>query len=369
MPTKCLFLLAAFAIATSASAQQVVSPEVSPDSRVTFRLRAPGAKEVKLRCEGQKETGMEKDEKGVWSASAGPMEPDFYGYSFVVDGLAVTDPRNPLLKYNLLNTESQVHVPGPAAVPWEINDVPRGQLHRHFFKSAIAGDERDFMVYTPPGYDPTARKRYPVLYLLHGFSDDTSAWTSVGQAHVILDNLIARNQARPMVIVMPLGYGTLEILRADGGRRGDLRDRNLEKFQESLFKEVMPLAEKSYRISTDRKERAIAGLSMGGAESLLTGLNNLDRFAWVGAFSSGGLRTDLASQFPALDDKANRQLRLLWIGCGKEDGLLATNKKFDEWLASKGIKHSWEESSGAHSWRVWRRNLAQFVPLLFREEK
>jgi enterochelin esterase family protein len=143
----------------------------------------------------------------------------------------------------------------------------------------------------------------------------------------------------------------------------------VEKFQESLFKEVMPLAEKSYRISTDRKERAIAGLSVGGAESLLTGLNNLDRFAWVGAFSSGGLRTNLASQFPALDDKANRQLRLLWIGCGKEDGLLATNKKFDEWLASKGIKHSWEESSGAHSWRVWRRNLAQFVPLLFREEK
>ena len=148
---------------------------------------------------------MLKDSAGVWSLTTEPLEPDFYTYSFVVDGVRMTDPVNPLLKYNLLNSDSEVHVPGPQSLPWEINDVPRGTLHHHFFRSKVAEDDRDFWVYTPPDYDPKARTRYPVLYLLHGFSDDASAWSTVGLANVILDNLIARRQARPMIIVMPLG--------------------------------------------------------------------------------------------------------------------------------------------------------------------
>jgi len=365
---KCLFLLIVLTFATAAFSQQLVSPEVGSDHRVTFRLQAPNAKEVRLRCEGVKESAMQKNEAGVWSLTTEPLEPDIYVYSFLIDGFRSIDLSNPLQKYNLLNTDSQVHVPGPASLLWEINDVPRGQLHHHFYKSAVAGDERDFYVYTPPGYDPTSRKRYPVLYLLHGYSDDASAWSTVGRANVILDNLIARKQAEPMVIVMPLGYGTMEIVTKGWQRvrNPELWERNINGFRESLLKEVMPMAEKEYRIKQQPQSRAIAGLSMGGSESLLVGLNALNHFAWIGAFSSGGLSTNFASRFPTLDEKVNHQLRLLWIGCGKEDRLLADNKKLDEWLAEKNIRHTWVETPGQHSFRVWRRYLGEFAPLLFR---
>jgi enterochelin esterase-like enzyme len=270
-----------------------------------------------------------------------------------------------------LNTDSQVHVPGPKSLAWEINDVPRGTLHRHFYRSAVAGDDRDFIVYTPPGYDATAKKRYPTLFLLHGYSDDPTAWPAVGRANVILDNLIARGQAKPMIVVMPLGYGTMDIIKAGWSRVRDreLWQRNVDKFGEALLGEVMPQVEKAYRVSTDRQSRAIAGLSMGGTESLLVGLNHLDRFAWIGAFSSGGLNTNFAAQFPALDAKANDQLRLLWIGCGREDRLIENNRQLCDWLKSKDVRYTWVESPGAHSFRVWRRYLAEFAPLLFQEKK
>jgi enterochelin esterase family protein len=230
------------------------------------------------------------------------------------------------------------------------------------------GDERDFFVYTPPGYSPTGRADYPVLYLLHGFSDDTSAWTAVGRAHVIMDNLIARGSAKPMIVVMPLGYGAPEVLSrtAGGPRNPSLWRRNVERFRDALLQEVLPQVEKSYRVSRDRKMRAIAGLSMGGAESLHTGLNSLDRFAWIGAFSSGGLGDDFSATFPSLDAKANAQLQLLWMACGREDRLIEANRRFVDWLKGKGIQNTFIETPGAHAWMVWRRYLSDFVPLLFR---
>src|SRR5579871_998587 len=147
------------------------SPEVHPDLRVTFHVRAPNAKEVFLDREGAARLPMQKDDQGVWSVTTDPLEPDLYGYSFVVDGVSLIDPGNSMIKPNLLNLESVVHVPGPSTLPWEVNHVPHGEVHHHFYKSGVVGDERDFYVYTPPGYDPKAGKRYPVLYLLHGFSD------------------------------------------------------------------------------------------------------------------------------------------------------------------------------------------------------
>jgi enterochelin esterase family protein len=365
MKAKSVFPFALVAIALCASGQ--ISPEVQADRSVTFRLKAPDAKDVRLRCEGLKDSALSKDDQGIWSFTSEPLEPDIYVYSFQVDGARVIDPVNPLQKYNLLNTDSQVHVPGPSNLPWELNDVPRGQLHHHFYKSAVAGDDRDFWVYTPPDYAPTASKRYPVLYLLHGYSDDASAWSTVGRANVILDNLIARKQAQPMIIVMPLGYGTMEIVKAGWQRVRDprLSERNVNGFRDALLKEVIPMAEKEYRIKPERHSRAIAGLSMGGSESLFVGLNALDHCAWVGAFSSGGLNTNFASRFPALDQRANKELRLLWIGCGTEDRLIADNKRLDEWLTTKGVKHTFVETPGQHSFRVWRRYLAQFVPQLF----
>jgi enterochelin esterase-like enzyme len=359
-----LFLAAA---ALPGLAQPLQSPEVHSDNRVTFRFRAPNAKAVLLDREGIQRVPMQKDEQGVWSLTTDPLEPDLYGYTFVADGVSLIDPSNPLMKPNLLFTQSMVHVPGPAPLPWEVGDVPHGVLHRHFYKSGVVGDQRDFYIYTPPGYDPKAKKPYPVLYLLHGYSDDASGWTAVGRAHVILDNLIAQGKARPMLIVMTLGYGAPEIL--SGGWKGigdrDLLQRNYEKYRDALLTEVIPQVEKSYRVAKDRNSRAIAGLSMGGAESLFVGLNALDRFAWIGAFSSGGLNEDFNAAFPALDSKANSQLRLLWIACGKDDRLIGVNRKFDEWLKTKEVHHAWIETPGAHTWMVWRRNLAQFASLLF----
>ena len=367
--TGILVVFAATMMPGSAQTTQALrSPEVHSDNRVTFRLRAPNAKEVILGREGAQRLPMQRDEQGVWSVTTEPLEPDLYGYSFVADGVSLIDPSNSLMKPNLLNPQSVVHVPGPPSLPWEINNVPHGTIHHHFYKSGVVGDERDYYVYTPPGYNSAAKNLYPVLYLLHGFSDDASGWTAVGRAQVVLDNLIAQGKAKPMLVVTPLGYGAPEIVAPipASARDPKLRQRNMEKFRDALLTEVIPEVEKVYRASRDRNSRAIAGLSMGGAESLYVGLNALNRFAWIGAFSSGGLGEDFSASFPALDAKANSQLHLLWIACGTEDRLIDGSRKFRDWLKSKEIRHTGIETPGAHTWMVWRRNLASFVPLLFR---
>src|SRR5580692_6504070 len=267
--------------AAAPSAPQV-SPEVHSDGSVSFRLRAPNAKEVYLAREGAEQQAMQKDSEGVWSLTTTPLAPDYYGYSFVADGVRLIDPANPLLTPNLLATENAVHVPGPWSLPWELNDVPHGEIHHHFYKSTVAEDERDYYVYTPPGYAGSGKRKYPVLYLLHGYSDDASAWTAVGRANVILDNLIAKGKAKPMIVVMPLGYGAPEVLLPNSGvwRDRPITDRNFDKFREALVAEVIPRVETAYLVVKDRNSRAIAGLSMGGSESLLTGLNTLNEFAW-----------------------------------------------------------------------------------------
>jgi enterochelin esterase family protein len=344
------------------------SPEVLADNRVTFRFRAPNTKVVLLAREGAPPQPMQKDEQGVWSLTTDALEPDLYGYSFEADGVRLIDPSNALMKPNLRNPQSVVHVPGPPALPWEVTAVPHGTVHHHFYRSRVVGDERDFYVYTPPGYDPSPGEGYPVLYLLHGFSDDASGWTSVGRAHVILDNLIAQGKARPMLVVMPLGYGAPEIVSRDGPglSEPELRRRNYERFRDALLGEVVPEVERAYRVAGDADSRAIAGLSMGGTESLFVGLNAQDRFGWIGAFSSGGLDEDFAGVFPALGPESNSRRRLLWIACGTEDGLVDVNRKLGRWLETKGVRATLVETAGAHSWMVWRRNLATFVPLLFR---
>jgi enterochelin esterase-like enzyme len=349
--------------------EPVISPEVHPDNSVTFRLHAPNVQKVLFARDGTEPIAMQKDTEGVWSVTTDPMEPDIYGYSFVADGVDLFDPSNPVIKVNLMYTQSLLHVPGPDSLPWELTDVPHGIVHHHYYKSNVVGDERDFFVYTPPGYDPKAKRIYPTLYLLHGYSDDASAWTAVGRAHFILDNLIARGKARPMLVIMPLGYGAPEIVTrtASGLQHHALRDRNYEKFRETLLKEIIPEVEKSYLVSRDRESRAIAGLSMGGTESLFTGLNALDRFASVGAFSSGGLDQDFDAMFPTLSSSANHQLRLLWVSCGTDDRLIEINRKLFGWLDSKGVRYTRIETAGSHTWMVWRRNLGSFVQLLFQE--
>jgi enterochelin esterase-like enzyme len=348
----------------------IVSPEVHADRTVTFRFRDPNAKEVSLNLEGTKPQPMQKDDQSVWSITTAPLEPDYYGYSFLADGVNLTDPSNYLMKTNLLSQSNMVHVPGPSSLPWETNDVPHGVVHHHFYHSVVVGDDRDYFVYTPPGYDPASDKRYPVLYLQHGYSDGADGWTAVGRANFILDNLIAQGKAKPMMVVMSLGYGAPEILAHGSAsfRHASLVKENMDKFGEALITEVIPQVEQAYHVISGRDARAIAGLSMGGAESLYVGLNHLDHFAWVGSFSAGGLGDDYNAEFPSLDSKANDQLHVLWIACGTEDHLIEPNRKFREWLTSKGVKHTDIETPGMHTWMVWRRNLANFAPLLFQSD-
>jgi enterochelin esterase family protein len=352
---------------------QIVSPEIRSDRRVTFRITGPNLKAVALRLEGSPQPlAMQRDDQGVWIVTAGPLEPDYYEYWFDADGAPLLDSLNPLMKPNFLHPHNMVHVPGPASLSWEVSNVPHGALHRHFYHSRIVGDFRDYYVYTPPGYDPRGKVRYPVLYLLHGYSDNNDIWTLVGNTNVSLDNLIAQGKAKPMIIVMPLGYGAPEIVQrtpvfAAPFRDEKLRQRNFDRFRDSLLEEVIPAVESDYLVRKDRSSRAIAGLSMGGTETLLVGLNALDRFAWIGAFSSGGLSEEFEKQFPGLDSKANSQLRLLWISCGRDDRLLDINQKLRGWLESKQIHYKWIEPAGAHSWQVWRRAIADFAPLLFQE--
>jgi enterochelin esterase family protein len=363
-------LLASFWFCSSVLAQSVLSPDVQSDGRITFRLPAPEAKQVQVNCEGVTSV-MQRGADGVWTFTTGPMQPDIYDYSFSVDGAHTLDPANPLVKYNLLNPENMVHVAGPKSLVWEINDVPHGQIHRHSFNSRVVREQRNFIVYTPPGYDPKAKTRYPVLYLLHGYSDDATSWSTAGRANVIMDNLIARGQAKPMLVVMPLGYGNMAIVTNGWSRVNDqvLWQQNLDKFSEILLREIVPQVEKNYRVEKDRESRAIAGLSMGGAESLLTGLNHLDHFAWVGSFSAGGVNTNYASLFPKLDRAANDRLHLLWIACGKDDWLFKSNQDFCQWLRSEGVHCTWVETPGAHTYMVWRRDLGNFAPLLFQDNK
>ncbi len=345
------------------------TPEVHSDNSVTFRFLAPNAQEVRLAREGAEPMPMQKDDKGDWTVNTAPLPPDYYGYSILVDGVRSLDPYNHGLVPNLLSPGNFVHVPGPPSLPWELNDVPHGEVHHHFYRSEVANDQRDFYVYTPPDYDPSAKKTYPVLYLLHGYSDDASGWTAVGRANVILDNLIAQGKAKPMIVVMPLGYGTMEVIRVGWGgisNHPEVREESFRKFRDALLTEVMPKVESEYRVTRDRNSRAIAGLSMGGAESLRVGLNGLNKFAWIGAFSAGGMPDEFEKVFPGLDAKANQQIKLLWIACGTEDRLITPNRNLREWLKARGVQHTDIETPGMHAWMVWRRNLAEFAGLLFR---
>ena len=340
-------------------APPVRSPEVLADHRVTFRLRAPQANTVVLDRETGGRTPMTKGDDGVWSLTTDALAPDIYGYRFVLDGVAVMDPVNPMMKTNLLNSTSAVRVPGQSS--WDERDVPHGNLTEHFYESKIAGDHRSFFVYTPPGYDARASRKYPVLYLLHGFSDGSDGWSTVGRAHVIMDNLLADSKITPMLVVMPLGYGEPAVLR--GPRDPDMNRRNVTKHKETLLQEVIPQVEKTYRVKADVADRAIAGLSMGGGESLYSGLTAPHAFAYVASLSGS---IPEPAMLEGLDEGLNKKLKLLWIACGKDDFLYKRNMAFIETLKEKKVKHVWNETEGAHTWFVWRRNLTALAPQLFR---
>ncbi len=351
--------------------QLPVSPIVHADGTATFQFQAAHAKIVVLELGGIPPTPMRKNAHGVWTITVGPLMPEIYSYTFTVDGTRILDPLNPWIKPNLFYSASMFMVPGHPPSLWEDCAVPHGVLHRHYYHSHVVGDNRDFYVYTPPHYDSRQHRRYPVLYLLHGYSDSANAWTKVGRANFILDNLIAQDRAEPMIIVMPVGYGDMEIIARTGPGIFDrtLWQRNLNGFRAALLTEVMPRVEKAYNVKTDRDHTAIAGLSMGGGESLDVGLNTLNRFAWIGGMSSylGTNGPDFSPLFPTLNKTANSRLRLLWLACGKQDPIVGqANRNLDNFLTTRGINFTKIWTPGEHAWRVWRGNLCSLAPLLFR---
>jgi enterochelin esterase family protein len=367
-PDRRLLLVPVLIWAAMLQAQSLRSPEVHRDGTVTFRLTAPSAHKVEVNLElksGTTVLPMTRDRDGVWSASSDRLQPDLYSYSMTVDGLTIIDPAVHRFVPNLFDQGGLFIVPGSAPEPWEETDVPHGQIHRRLYLSKTLGEQREVYVYTPPSFDHTGKTQYPVLYLLHGYSDTADAWTVMGRANLILDNLIAQGKAKPMMLVMPLGYGAPKLLESGWHiEHNALWQTNVDRFTDLLLSEIIPMVEDDYPVQKDRLGRAVAGLSMGGAESLHTGLNHLDKFAWVGSMSAA-LFQDPATEFPQLTRQA-QQLKLLWVACGKEDHLIKNNREFLAWLKSRNIEVQSVETDGAHTWPVWRRNLIQLAPLLFR---
>jgi enterochelin esterase-like enzyme len=354
-------LLLALASPIAAQPPQFLSPEVSADAKVTFRLFAPNAQNVRVTSmEGQPPAPMSKDDKGVWSVTVGPLEPDIYSYAYEIDGAPATDPRNPQVKV-WLQLNSMVLVPGTPPRLHEVQDVPHGTVVMHTYHSKALDQIRQFYVYTPPGYS-AASSPLPVVYLRHGFGDDASAWTTVGQAHVIADNLIALKRIQPLLIVMPYGHFK--------SPRSNLPPSNVENNDEmverELLEDIIPFVESSYRAANRADKRAIVGLSMGGGQSIKTGLSHLGLFRYVGGFSSGTPRGDLAALFPNLKAQAAANLKVFWLGVGKKDFLLSRNDQFEAWLKGQGITHTYTVSDGGHEWPVWRKYLVEFLGLAFR---
>jgi enterochelin esterase-like enzyme len=343
-----------------------VSPELHSDHTVTFRLFAPKASEVLLMGSPgileaiKKPAPLQKDDKGVWSVTVGPLPAGFYTYGYAIDGgLRMPDPSNPNLELRRWGVTSMFTMPGSEKAVFEERPVPHGTVHVSFYESKNLGTSRMFYVYTPPGYE-TGKEKYPVLYLLHGNGQIESSWTWTGKANMIMDNLIADGKARPMIVVMPYGHVPREIKSgpAPGSAAGDS-----QAIEKELIGAVKPLVESKYRVLTDREHRAIGGLSMGAAQSLSIGLHNLDHFAYVAAFSGGGNVPEWQKTDAGL---LNRKLKVLWLGCGTEDAAYRGVKGMDDLLTGMNVKHVFNPSGGGHSWPNWQVYLSKYAPLLFR---
>lgn len=338
-------------------------PQVHTDRKVTFYLRAPAAQRVLLEASFLSEPEpMVKDAEGLWSVAVGPLAPEIHEYNFKVDDLAVADPMNPFVKVWRRNARSMVLVPGGPPMFYEEQNVPHGTVHVHRYHSKSLDTTRGLYVYTPPAYETSGPARYSVLYLLHGSGDTEDAWTIVGRANLIADNLLAAGQARPMIIVMP--YGHTPSITSDR-----TRPRNWQSFESDLIGDVIPFVEHNYRVYSDPEHRAIAGLSMGGGQSLRIGLGHPEMFGWVVAFSSSAPSGEELDALLAKPETLNERLRLLWIGCGRKDFLFEANQRFLAALEAKAIRHTAHITDGAHEWRLWRHYLNEVLPLLFDAKK
>jgi enterochelin esterase family protein len=365
-----LALLPAFSgFCQTPAADGLVSPEVHADRTVTFRVRAPKAAEVTLYGDWMpvgKPEAMKKGDDGVWSVTTAPLEANGHLYWFNLDGVAVADPVNPVIKLRQRTSASLVEVPAAAPLAWDLRDVPHGTVVTEWQKSAVLNRTERIVLYLPPGYEKSSAK-YPVLYLVHGSGDTPDSWTNAGHANLILDNLIADGKAKPMIVVMPAGHA----VPFGAGRGGPVNNNDL--FEQYLTKEVIPVVEAKYRVAPGSRNRALAGLSMGGGHTIYTGFDHPELFSALGIFSPG-LPRDFDTKFKSVlaDPRAfNAKVPLVWISCGDIDTTVQYPRirTWAESLAKAGIQEKFVTYSGAHTWPVWRMSLTEFAPLLFRNGK
>jgi len=359
----------------------VVSPEVGADKTITLRYLAPNATSVSASGElDGKPHPMTKGENGIWSVTVGPLAPDIYTYSFTVDGVVALDPRNVNTKYGYGNfgAVSVVEVPGDGPAFYDVKPVPHGEVRIRPYVSKTLGVSRTVWVYTPPNYDKGSN--FPVLYLLHGAGDIESGWTMIGRANNILDNLIAEGKAKPMVVVMPLGHaiqsfwaGPAKAAVAPAGAPapagpGAAQTGTLQPFSRDLLEDVMPMIESTYKVSKKADDRAIAGLSMGGGQTVNVAFNKPELFRYVGLMSPA-VNAGMEAQYAVFKDaaKLNQQFKVFWMSVGKDDTLVgAGDKAFEEALTKNNIKHTFKYVDGRHEWTVWRYHLNELATVLFK---
>jgi enterochelin esterase-like enzyme len=374
LPLVIATLLQHGALSAQTPAPQFKSPEVLADRRIAFRLFAPDATSVSLRggdipAAARANLQFTKAENGVWEAITGVVEPGAYRYVFVVNGVGVIDPRNTAISESNTTTWSVATVEGSDVM--DARNVPHGAVASVYYHSSALGRTRRMHVYTPPGYE-SGKGKYPVFYLLHGAGDCDDSWTSVGRANFILDNLIAAGKAKAMIVVMPAGHTGPFSFGAPPPPSSDGRPNlGANAFEEDFVKDVMPYVEKHYRVQSDRNSRAIAGLSMGGAQTINLFVPHLEQFGYVGVFSSGLFLRNPAdwekeNQAKLADAKAKEGLKLLWLATGKDDFLIQRSRETVELFKKHRFNPVFKETAGGHTWINWRDYLNEFAPQLFR---
>jgi enterochelin esterase family protein len=381
-------MLIVFCVASLAQKPQRLSttipdaefPRLNADGTVTFCVQADHAQKVQVLMElGQSIYEMANQGKGFWEVTTKPLLPGFHYYTMSVDGFVSNDPGSRVF-FAARKEVSGLEVPGPEADFFGVKNVLHGTLRTEWYFSKTTGETRRIFVYTPPGYDE-GTIRYPVLYLQHGYGEDEAGWGDQGHENFILDNLIAAHKASPMIIVNENGMTGVNFQPPPPPRPGSqpgasvpravsrfFMDERYATFDSVLTHDLIPYLDTHFRTIPDRDYRALAGLSMGGAQALRIGLNHLNEFAYIGAFSPAIAITDTNKDYDGVlaePAKINQQLKLLWIGIGTDDFLFNSVERSHEALEKAGIRHVWLESSGAHIWTVWRKYLADFAPRLF----
>ena len=370
----------------------LASPVVNADNSVTFNVAAPEAQKVeivgdflpieKVKTEqGESERrgpqALKKNEKGVWSFTSAPLQPELYMYNILVDGVKVTDPLNVYAIRDVSSTFSIFMVKGGVDGLYQVQNVPHGTVSKTWYKSPTANMTRRLTIYTPAGYEQS-KEKYPVLYLLHGMGGDENAWSELGRATQIMDNLIASGKAKPMIVVMPNGNISQEAAPGETSEGLKIPSMQLPKTMdgnfEAAFQDVVNFVEQNYRVKADKAHRAIAGLSMGGFHSLYISINNPSSFDYIGLFSAAIKPRQKEVSSPIYKDPESKvdnlfkhSPKLLWIGIGNTDFLYKENADLRHYLDSKHYPYTYLETNGGHIWRNWRIYLTTFAQKLFKE--